>query len=766
MSLHHVVMIGVGAMIGAGIFVLTGIAAGVAGPALVLVFLLNGVVTTLTALSYAELGSCFPEAGGGYLWVKQALPQPSGFLSGWMSWFAHAVACSLYAVAFGAFGAKILSLVPGLGGLEGSAALRSALAVLVTVVFAWINYRGAEETGRAETFVTVVKIVIIAAFCAAGLWAILVRAGSWEHYFTDGRSFLPHGFRGIAVAMGLTFIAFEGYEIIAQCGEEVVDPRRNVPRSIFLSILIVVPIYVVVAFVAVAGVTIPAGYAGPATTSWQYLGELKELAMIEAAARFLPFGALVFLVGGLFSTMSALNATMYSSSRVSFAMARDHNLPAVFARIHPVRRTPHFATMISAALIIAMAVALPIEQVASATDAMFLLLFVLVNIAVLNLRRNRPDLERGFRVPLVPFLPLLAIACNLGLAVFLFGHYRLGTSITLAFILAGVGIYLAYARRREAEAEEREVPTVYQEVASLAEADFRILTPVANPRSIPGLMKLTALLASSRRAEIVLANVVKVPAQLPVSATESLLDEAREMIRRSGDAIRKASPEPRPVTALVKVAHSVPLAISNVVASRRIDLLILGWRGGFKRRHSFFGSVLDETVFNARCDVVMMARPSAAFLDRAKRILVPILFDYRHALLSLDVALALSAAKGIPVHTIHVSERHEVEREAVAEAFAREREALSARIDLSRVRHRIVHAKNVVGTLLSLVKEADLVVVEGLHEGVLSRHYFGEAPERLAREIPNTVILTKKYPGHVLSWVQKFLGTRRPEPHG
>jgi amino acid transporter len=114
MGLMHVTMIGVGAMIGAGIFVLTGLAAGLAGPALLLVFLFNGIVTSLTAMSYAELGSCFPEAGGGYLWVKEALPQPNGFLSGWISWFAHAVACSLYAVAFGAFTVELMHI----GGID------------------------------------------------------------------------------------------------------------------------------------------------------------------------------------------------------------------------------------------------------------------------------------------------------------------------------------------------------------------------------------------------------------------------------------------------------------------------------------------------------------------------------------------------------------------------------------------------------------------------------------------------------------------------
>jgi amino acid transporter len=113
MSAFSVTMIGVGAMIGAGIFVLTGIAAGVAGPGLILAFALNGVVTLFTAMAYAELGSCFHDAGGGYLWVKSSLPHPNGFLSGWMSWFAHAVACSLYALGFGAYFGHVLEGTSG-----------------------------------------------------------------------------------------------------------------------------------------------------------------------------------------------------------------------------------------------------------------------------------------------------------------------------------------------------------------------------------------------------------------------------------------------------------------------------------------------------------------------------------------------------------------------------------------------------------------------------------------------------------------------------
>lgn len=151
---------------------LTGIAAGVAGPALLLVFGLNGFAALLTAMAYAELGSAFHDAGGGYLWVKTALPNPNGFLSGWMSWFAHAVACSLYALGFGAYFRLVLSAVGAPDVDLGPLSLEKGLAAIVVVLFSWINFRGASETGKAGNVVTVGKIAIIGTFVAAGLWVM------------------------------------------------------------------------------------------------------------------------------------------------------------------------------------------------------------------------------------------------------------------------------------------------------------------------------------------------------------------------------------------------------------------------------------------------------------------------------------------------------------------------------------------------------------------------------------------------------------------
>ena len=497
MRLLDVTMIGVGAMIGAGIFVLTGIAAGVAGPALMVVFLLNGLVAFLTAAAYAELGSAIHGAGGGYLWIKASLPDPSGFLAGWMDWFAHAVACSLYALGFGAYFTELLHFI-GIADFHTPLFPQEVwLAVLACTLFAVINYRGASEAGKAGNVVTIGKVAIIGVFIAAGLW-VMVQKPDWQGSFDP---FFLKGWGGIFAAMGLTFIAFEGYEIIAQTSEEVEDPKRNIPRAVFLSLLIVIPIYLLVAVVAIGAVNPPAGMA-----ITDYLAQGGETALVSAADQFFVGGAIVILVGGLLSTVSALNATIYSSSRVAFAMARDASLPQVIARVHSRRGTPHFAILFSTILIIGMAVALPIEEVAAAASVMFLLLFGGVNIALIRLRKLRPDLDRGFKVPFVPFTPLLAVGTMLFIAVFMFVGYPLAWLAAGGWIVAGVVFYYAYSRSREAAYGER-----VGWMERLEKKQYRVLVAVSNPATVENLMPVAVAVAAKHAGEIVATSVVEVP---------------------------------------------------------------------------------------------------------------------------------------------------------------------------------------------------------------------------------------------------------------
>ena len=325
LGLLDVVMIGIAGMIGGSIFVLTGPAIGLAGSSVILAFILNAIITLFTAMGYAELGSAMPEAGGGYLWVREGLRRPNAFISGWMAWLAHIIAGSLYAVGFGSFLVSLLQMtnILPLESLFGIIPLDKLTAVAVVAVFTFINIKGTSETGRVGTIITVVQLVAIISIIIAGFWVMSTSNpnnsnNNWQSNFAD---FLPMGFTGLVAAMGLTFIAFEGYEIIVQTGEEIKNPKRNIPRAIFISLALVVIMYCLIAFVSIGSI-FPSDIP-----SWQFIGQNGELGIMKAAELFMPYGAFIVLVGGLVSTLAALNATTFSSARVAFAMGRHYNLP-------------------------------------------------------------------------------------------------------------------------------------------------------------------------------------------------------------------------------------------------------------------------------------------------------------------------------------------------------------------------------------------------------------------------------------------------------
>jgi len=414
LGLFEAVMIGVGAMIGAGIFVLTGIASGQAGPAALLAFGLNGVVTLFTALSYAELSSAIPEAGGGYSFVKKVMPNPVAFIAGWMLWFAYVVACSLYAKGFGSYFLEffhryvpaVTDFLSGMVGHEGSVAL---LTLLVGILFLAVNIAGTHASGQTENIITLAKIGILAVFIYFGVKAVLTAPEITRANFTP---FLPTGAGGVIAAMGLTFIAFEGYDLIATVSEEVKDPKRTIPRAILWSLGITIAIYLLVVFVTLGAVPAEGG-----VPVWQMLGEFGEMGIVQAADAFMPkFGVVLVLGGGLFATLSALNATVLASSRVAFSMGRDWMLPNRLSRIHSSRRTPVMAITVSGALFLLVAVFLPLETIGTASSLLFLLTFTLVNIAAIIYRRRSEEDEDVFRMPFFPLTPLLGILTCVGIA--------------------------------------------------------------------------------------------------------------------------------------------------------------------------------------------------------------------------------------------------------------------------------------------------------------------------------------------------------------
>lgn len=432
LSLFDITMIGIAGMIGAGIFALTGIAAGIAGPAILIAFLFNGIIATFTGLAYAELGSAIPQAGGGYVWIKEALGNYAGFMAGWVDWAAHTIACSLYAVIFGAFLSEFLVRFVGLNFPQNVLAKVSSL--LIVSFLAYVNFVGVKESGKLGGIVTLLKIIILLVFAFFGL----SRTFSYPDWESAFQPFMPHGFVGVLAAMGLTFIAFEGFEIIVQSGEEVKNPEKNIPKAIVVSLWVTVAIYILVAFSLLGAVRAE-------VPSWEYLGQLAEFSLIRVADEIMPLGGVLIIAGGLISTISAMNATIYSSSRVIFALSRSGYLHKALAAINEKTKTPHLAILFSY-IIIATASLAPIEAVASAASLMFILLFMFVNSALVVLRLRRPDLKRSFKVPLVPFLPVLTLTLQVVITYFLVTQLEHGVLIAL-LVLAWIFFWLSRVLR-------------------------------------------------------------------------------------------------------------------------------------------------------------------------------------------------------------------------------------------------------------------------------------------------------------------------------
>jgi amino acid transporter/nucleotide-binding universal stress UspA family protein len=734
LGLFTITMVGVGAMIGAGIFVLTGIAAGTAGPGLILAFAANGVVTLLTALAYAELGSAIPEAGGGYLWVKEGLPGPNAFLAGWMSWFAHAVAGSLYALGFGSYlGLVFREFGWTLFGLQGGQ-LGKPFAIVIAILFVLINFKGVSETGLAGNIVTVAKVLILLLFIGSGLWAMFHHPATWGNF----KPFTPRGLGGVIEAMGLTYVAFEGYEIIAQAGEEVKDPKRNIPRAVLWSLAIVIPIYLLVGVAAVG-----ATHTGSAMPTWQWLGEHKELGLAEAARQFMPLGTVLLLVGGILSTMSALNATTFSSTRVSFAMGRDRNLPDFFSKVHEQTRTPYLALLASGGLILFMAVAIPIEDVAAATDVMFLLLFLQVNIAIITIRRKYGDkLDYGFLIPFFPVLPILAIVLMLGIAVYMFRFSPTAWFFVGGWIGAGLVIYYGYARRRERE--KRATPVVLREEAPtfLGEERYRVLVPVANPKHAAALIDLASMVARERDGEVVLLHVITVPEQTPLRVGRRYVTQARDEVLDR--AVEMVAEHDVPSSSIVRIAHSPAQAVIHEVEDRDIDFVIMGWRGRSRNPRTAIGSNIDLVFRHADCHVGALR---ADDLDPVRRVLVP-MADPQQSHLMLELAEMFGRDRGSEVDLLHIlppgmSDEDREERlqelyDGLADLDVGPEQAGEARRMIE-----VVESRAVVDSIVGKARDYDLTILGSAREGFFRKLVAGTIPERIATRIPGRLLLVK-----------------------
>ncbi|TSI19556.1 amino acid permease [Brevibacterium aurantiacum] len=442
-GVFQLTMISVGATLGTGILVILGEAVPIAGPAVWLAFILAGITALLSAVSYAEMAGMVPVSGSSYSYSYATLGEGVAWICGWCLVLEYAV--SVAAVAVGAadyvnetlriFG---MSLPPSLSaGPDGEGGVINLSALIVVLLATVLLMRGAKESGIVNTIIVFVKLGILVFFAIVAFTAF--KAGNFA-------PMLPMGAAGVTAAASSVFFSYIGFDAASTAGEEAKNPKRDLPRAIILSMVIVTTMYVLVAVAAIGA------------REWQWF-ETSTAPLVQIVHEITQsdLAVFIFAISAVLAILSVVITVLYGQSRILLTMSRDGMVPKVFGIVSPRTGTPLVGTLVTGVLVAITAALIPLGELANATSIGTLFAFCLVNIAVIYLRVRRPDLPRSFKVPFGPTIPILgSLACA-------FLMVNLGGTTWVVFglwMLVGFVVYLTYSRR-------------HSRVGALSNSDYR-----------------------------------------------------------------------------------------------------------------------------------------------------------------------------------------------------------------------------------------------------------------------------------------------------
>ena len=736
--------IGVGTMIGAGIFLLSGVAVALTGPAAIFSYLAAGLVCVITAASTAELATGMPTSGGDYYFVSRALGPALGAVSGIGIWLSLTFAIAFYLFGLGEYLALVTPVTPFWGAFGGGLLLVA------------LNIVGAKESGRLQVVIVLVLMVILGGF--SGLAAFHVEAEN----FTP---FAPFGSAPIASTTALVFVSFLGFVKIAAVAEEIKDPAKNLPRTLIGSVLLVTVLYVVIVLVI-------AGLFEQST-----IGEVRD--PLTAAARSLMggFGAGVIIFAGLLATLSSANASIFAASRINLAMARDRMVPNWLAAIHPTRLTPYRAILVTGLLTLGLLFIESLETLAKTASVLQLYSYAALNVGCAFLRAARPDWYRpSYRVPGAPFVQIFAALACVGIIAY---SGAFAQAALLGLILLSLGWYALWGRGR-VEIEHAVAPfrTRYAEAglrvflepaaAYTAEAEAvapvrdvietegprRVLVALANPAHGADLLRVGRYVAAgaAEGGDVLGLHLVRVPLQTPLSVARDRFARERPAIEETlRHLVGKARRDPRvegeappplgetAIRAVTDVAHDVFEGLVAEAPARQADLLLMGWRGGFSGRGRSETPV-KRVIMDTQADLAVLRDRGVA---QVRTILVP-WGGGAHAHLGLEVAVRIARATGAAIHLQRIV-RADVD--SGPERLALVKDVAHVVGDYNPVLYHVDRADGVVeGIEGRLAAETyDLVIIGASHEWSIRTAAFGTIPDVVADRAYCSVLMVRRY---------------------
>ncbi|MFI1766317.1 amino acid permease [Streptomyces sp. NPDC020800] len=433
LGLWQLTAIGVGGIIGAGIFTLAGtVANGTAGPAVLVSFLIAGLASACAALSYAEFAGLIPKAGSAYTYGYAVLGEFAGWFIGWDLLLEYTAIVAVVAIGISGYfgflveemGANLPAWMLGAPG-TGHGHRVDLFAAVLCLLIAWLLTQGIRSAARFETFVVALKVLVVLLVIAVGVFHI--NTANYHPFF-------PFGISGAFTGAATVFFAVFGYDAMSTAAEESKDAQRHMPKAIIYSLAISMVLYVAACLVL---------------TGMQNYKEIDPESGFSSAFKAVGLSGLadVIAVGAIIGILTVMFTFMLGVTRVWFSMSRDGLLPHWFAKTHPTRHVPTRVTWIVGAASAAIAGFLPIGEAAELTNIGILLAFVVVCTAVIVLRYRQPDLPRTFRTPWMPFVPALGVVFSIWLITFL--QWQTWVRFAVWFVI-GCIVYFGYSYRRSA----------------------------------------------------------------------------------------------------------------------------------------------------------------------------------------------------------------------------------------------------------------------------------------------------------------------------
>ena len=751
--------IGVGTMIGAGIFLLASRALELTGPSAILSFLAAGMVCAMTAASTAELATGMPKSGGDYYFVSRSLGPMFGAISGVGIWLSLTFAIAFYLVGMGEYVIQVfhqlgnrfdaLSILTRVEGPVIPAMVGGALLALLNVI-------GAKQSGRTQFYIVVVLLAILGIITTVGF--VHVDPSSFRPFRNDGT--MP-----IFETIALVFVSFLGFVKIAAVSEEIKNPSVNLPRTLIGSVLIVTILYVCI-LVVMAGM-------------WPQISDAQDPLSAAGRIMFGPLGAIAIITAGLLATISSANASILAASRINLAMARDRMAPGLFSKIHKTFLTPHRAIAITGVLAMVFITLDDLALLAQIASVLQLYSYAALNIGCIVLRAANPDWYRpSYRAPGYPFMQIFAAGACLTIIVL---SDPISIIAVIALIIMSLAWYFVIARKNVeithslpalkertqsiglistffytptespgAETAETATPIAAKRNIEPYSAR-RVAVALANPDTERSLLQLAMLIARGKEegGEVYGLHVVRVPIQTTLDAARTRMEDQdsvqriRSLIEDFREEAADDSTAPK-LSAHPSVAHDPFGVLQGDTVALGGDMLLMGWEGGFNIGR-IYESPVQGLIRDATCDMGMLK-------DRGLDVIDDILLPWGggvHARLGLEVATRIARNTGATVHLLRVV-KQEVDVEAEEKRIVQSvTEIVDEVIDRGEVEvvYHVQRANRVTDGIKSQLDSApaDLVIIGASREFKMRNVLFGAIPDVVADQAPCSVLMVRRY---------------------